>query len=551
MNNMITIYFSDNTSKEYPKGITCLDIIKDKNMPNDIIACKINNTLVSLNEKITKLSKIEFLDLNCLEANNVYSRGLQYIYVLAVKEVLGRNTNVNLEHSIDKGIYTKIEEHIINELILNKIKEKMLEIINRDIPFKKVIVSRKDAIDYYNNIKANDKIKSLKYVVQHNIDLYQLDYLYDYFYGEMPISTGVVKRFELSFIAPNGIVLRGPINASYDIPEYVHHQKLFDVFQEHADWGNIIKINNAADLNDQVSNGKAGELIRMSESVQNDKLYKIANQIFDNKKNIKIILIAGPTSSGKTTTAHKLALYLKSMGLNPNSISLDDYYLNKEEMIKDEQGNIDFETIDALDIRLFNEHMNKLLNKEEVSMPTFNFLTGKKEYKNKILKLKDNDIIIIEGLHALNEKMTSSIKKEYKFKIYISPLTSLNIDSHNRIPTTFVRKLRRMIRDYKYRGASAEETLGFWDSIRRGEEKYIFPFQDDADVIFNTSLIYEIGVLRVYAEPLLFSISDDSIYSDQATKIINFLKNFLPIPADEIPIDSLLREFVGGSCFKD
>lgn len=551
MDNMITIYFTDNTSKEYPKGVTCLDIIKDRKLTDDIIICKINNRLVELNEKINKLAKIEFLDISCTEANNVYARGVQYIYLLAVKELFGKHTKVKIEHSIDKGIYTEIEGNIINEMLVKKIEEKMIDISSKNIPFKRVVVNRQDAIDYYKGINANDKVDSLKYVIQTNIDLYQLDYMYEYFYGEMPLSTGYIKNFELTFIAPNGIVLRVPVNSNKEIPDYVHHQKLFDVFHDYTNWGSIIKINNAADLNDKIAAGNSGELIRMTESVQNDKLYKIADSIFNSKEKIKIILIAGPTSSGKTTTAHKLSMYLKSMGLNPTPLSLDDYYVERENTPKDSDGNYDYETVDAIDIRLLNDNISKLLNKEEVYMPTFNFMTGKKEYKNKGLILEDNDILVIEGLHALNDKTTSSIDRSNKFKIYISPLTGLNIDNHNRIPTTFVRKLRRIVRDYKFRGYGAEETLSLWDNIKKGEEKYVFPFQDDVDIIFNTSLIYEIGVLKVYVEPLLFSIPEDSIYHDQAKKLLKFLKNFLPIPSEEVPSDSLLKEFIGGSCFKD
>ena len=319
---------------------------------------------------------------------------------------------------------------------------------------------------------------------------------------------------------------------------------------EYAKWGKCIGVENAADLNEYVSKGSYGELIRLSEAYYDSQLTRIADQVYENRENIKIILIAGPSSSGKTTTAKKLQTYLGSKGIKTHPIGIDDYYVNRADTPRDENGEYDFECIGALDLKLFNKHLTKLLDGGKVELPTFNFVTGEREYHGKTVSLEKDEIIIVEGLHALNDELTSAIEKRYKYKIYISPLTQLNIDNHNRIFTSDTRRLRRMVRDNRTRGYTAEETLKRWAKVREGEEKYIFPYQDEADTIVNSAMIYEIGVLKVYAEPLLFSVPEDSDVYPEARRLINFLRNFLPIPADQIPINSVIREFVGGSCYE-
>ena len=375
--------------------------------------------------------------------------------------------------------------------------------------------------------------------------------MYDYFYGELAYSTKQIDDFKLTYIKDNGFVLSYP--SAYN-PEctldYIHHSMLFDTFNSYTKWGNQIGIRNAADLNEIVSQGRYNELIRLSEAYYNSQLSRIADQIAENHKKIKLILIAGPSSSGKTTTSKKLEVYLQSKGIKTHQISIDDYFYDRDKTPKLENGELDFESLNAVDVTLFNKHLTKLLEGEKVELPEYNFVLGKREYKGKTLQMGSDDVIVIEGLHGLNDDLTISIERRYKFKIYISPLTQLNIDNHNRIHTSDTRKLRRIVRDNKYRSHSAAETLRMWKSIREGEEKYIFPYQDQADVIINSALLYELGILKTYAEPLLFSVPEEDEMYPEALRLINFLRNFLPIPSDDIPNDSILREFIGESCFR-
>jgi uridine kinase len=545
---MITVTFNDKKTKQYPKHVSCLEVAKDRQhlFKDDIIIAKLDQTVVELNTKLNKDCSLEFFDLRHRIGNEVYLRGLIYILIKAVKDVLGFNTEIKIEHSIDKGIYCELLTTTNNNIAF-KIEQRMQEIASANIPFERNIVTKKEAVEYFKAIKRLDKVKSLSFLTETNIVLYKLDNLYDYFFGHMPLSTGYIRRFALTFVEPNGLVLLFPtIYDSDNIPTYNHRLKVFEEFRQYRNWGKIIGVNNAADLNEKIIKGQAVELIKISEVVQNSKLYEIASEINRRRDKIKIVLMAGPSSSGKTITSHKLSLYLKSKGLNPKIIGLDDYYVDRADTPKDEEGNYDFETIKSIDNVLLNDHLTRLLQREEVSIPTYNFITGKKEYKNRLLKLDENDILIIEGLHALNEDLGINIPRDNKFKLYISPLTVLNIDHHNRISTSFVRKLRRIVRDNRNRGYSANETLDSWRKVRAGEEKYIFPFQEETDMIFNTAFIYELSVLKTYAEPLLYSVPEDSIHYDEARQLIRFLKNFLPIPSEEIPKDSLLREFIGG-----
>lgn len=545
---MVTVTFNDKTTKQYPKRVSCFEVVKDRQhlFKDDIIIAKLDQTVVELNTKLNKDCSLEFFDLRHRIGNEVYLRGLIYILIKAVKDILGFNTEIKIEHSIDKGIYCELLT-TTNDNIASKIEQRMREIASSNIPFERNIVTKKDAVEYFKAINRLDKVKSLSLLTETNIVLYKLDNLYDYFFGHMPLSTGYIRRFALTFIEPNGLVLLFPtIYDSDNIPTYNHRLKVFEEFRQYRNWGKIIGVNNAADLNEKIIKGQAVELIKISEVVQNSKLYEIASEINRRRTKIKIVLMAGPSSSGKTITSHKLSLYLKSKGLNPKIIGLDDYYVDRVDTPKDEEGNYDFETIKSIDSVLLNDHLTRLLQREEVSIPTYNFITGQKEYKNRLLKLSENDILIIEGLHALNEDLGINIPRDNKFKLYISPLTVLNIDNYNRISTSFVRKLRRIVRDNRNRGYSANETLDSWRKVRAGEEKYIFPFQEETDMIFNTAFIYELSVLKTYAEPLLYSVSEDSIHYDEARQLIRFLKNFLPIPSEEIPKDSLLREFIGG-----
>ena len=511
---------------------------------------KVDNDITGLAELVTKKSDIDFYDRSSVIGNTIYARSAQFILIVAVKQVLGEGAEVIIEHSIDKGVYCEIKNCDIDKPVLRKIESKMHEIVAEDLKFTKVSVSRIDAIKYFRKKKRMDKVNVLKYISNTYVNLYRLDDVYDYFYGELAYSTKAIDDFKLTYIKDNGFVLSCPdiYNPECTL-DYKHHKMLFDTFLDYTKWGRILKISNAADLNEVVSTGKYGDLIRISEAYYNGQLSEIADRVYDNKKNIKIILIAGPSSSGKTTTSKKLEIYLKSKGLRTHQISIDDYFINRDKTPLDEHGERDLESLRAVDIDLLNRHLIKLFDGEKVLLPEYNFMTGEREYRKKWLQMDEDDIIIIEGLHALNEDLTISIPRRNKFKIYISPLTQLNIDNHNHIHTSDTRKLRRIIRDNKFRNYNAADTLKMWEKISYGEERYIFPFQDDADMIINSALVYELGVLKTYAEPLLFSVSENDPVYPEALRLINFLRNFLPIPSEEVPDDSVLREFIGNSCF--
>ena len=553
MERMVRISFRDKVLKEYPAGTKFKEIAKDfqEYFNYKILIAKVDNELTSLESELTKRCEVDFYDRSSIVGNGIYARSLQFILILAVRRLLGKTADVIIENSIDKGVYCEIVNAEVNKNTIKELEKVMHEIVKEDLIFTKVNVLRKDAMKYFKSEKREDKVHVLKYISTTFVNLYRIDDIYDYFYGSLANSTSLIDDFKMTYISDNGFVLSSPTvympEYTYD---YVHHKKLFDKFLEYAKWGKCIGVENAADLNEYVSKGSYGELIRLSEAYYDSQLTRIADQVYENRENIKIILIAGPSSSGKTTTAKKLQTYLGSKGIKTHPIGIDDYYVNRADTPRDENGEYDFECIGALDLKLFNKHLTKLLDGGKVELPTFNFVTGEREYHGKTVSLEKDEIIIVEGLHALNDELTSAIEKRYKYKIYISPLTQLNIDNHNRIFTSDTRRLRRMVRDNRTRGYTAEETLKRWAKVREGEEKYIFPYQDEADTIVNSAMIYEIGVLKVYAEPLLFSVPEDSDVYPEARRLINFLRNFLPIPADQIPINSVIREFVGGSCYE-
>ena len=549
---MVKVNYRGIETKEFLEDTSLLEISdsfkKYYNYP--ILVSKVDNDITGLAELVTKKSDIDFYDRSSVIGNTIYARSAQFILIVAVKQVLGEGAEVIIEHSIAKGVYCEIKNCDIDKPVLRKIESKMHEIVAEDLKFTKVSVSRIDAIKYFRKKKRMDKVNVLKYISNTYVNLYRLDDVYDYFYGELAYSTKAIDDFKLTYIKDNGFVLSCPdiYNPECTL-DYKHHKMLFDTFLDYTKWGRILKISNAADLNEVVSTGKYGDLIRISEAYYNGQLSEIADRVYDNKKNIKIILIAGPSSSGKTTTSKKLEIYLKSKGLRTHQISIDDYFINRDKTPLDEHGERDLESLRAVDIDLLNRHLIKLFDGEKVLLPEYNFMTGEREYRKKWLQMDEDDIIIIEGLHALNEDLTISIPRRNKFKIYISPLTQLNIDNHNHIHTSDTRKLRRIIRDNKFRNYNAADTLKMWEKISYGEERYIFPFQDDADMIINSALVYELGVLKTYAEPLLFSVSENDPVYPEALRLINFLRNFLPIPSEEVPDDSVLREFIGNSCF--
>ena len=537
--------------KEIPSGLTFADVAKDyqDKFKYPIILAKAKNKYCELSDYIVDNDDIEFVDLKDRMGNLVYVNSLVYLASYAVTEAFGRNAKIIVKYSIDKGIY--IETNFDLDIEKCKIlKAKMKEIAEKNISITKCRVERYEAIEYFELNKETSKVNLLKYATNTHITLYKIGGMYDYFFTLMPPSTGCLKHFDIHFLNPRGFVLLFPTVYIDGIKKYEHHPKLFEVFREYQKWAEIMKISNVPALNTIVSNGRADDIIRIDETLQSNRLLNLAKDIVSRKDQVKIILIAGPSSSGKTTSCRKLSMYLRSFGLEPREISMDNYFVDREKTPLDENGEPDFECLEAVDIKKFDSDVKKLLNGEKVRLQIFNFVKGKSEPGEDEVALGKNEVLIIEGIHALNDKILTSIDRKKKFKIYLSPLTILNIDIHNRISTTDNRLLRSIVRDNRTRGYKVEDTLKSWRKVRLGEEKHIFPNQDSADATFNTALIYEIGVLKTYVEPLLYSVPITSPYYEEARRLINVLKTFLPIPSDAVPDDSLLREFIGGSCFK-
>ncbi|MGN1341788.1 MAG: nucleoside kinase [Bacilli bacterium] len=547
----IIVTLDNGQKKEYVKGIKLREIVETlkKEYPEGVICAKYNNQIINPEDSLYKSGILSLYDINTKQGNKIYEKGLIYLFELSALEVLGKNTEIIVKHSIDKGIFCKIDKPVTSDEV-SKIKKVMQEKVKEALPFKKIETSKSEAIEYFKSIKREDKVRTLFYNTSNFVTLYQLDDMYNYIIGNLPNDTSILKYFDLSLIKDKGIVVRFPsIYDNGQVKKYTHHENYFNSLEEYSTWGNNLNINNLGELNDFIINNNAGDIIQLSEIMQDYKLLTIAEQIVLNKENYKIVLLSGPSSSGKTTTSMKLSLYLKSLGLNPTHLSIDDYFHERSETPLGANGKPDFESLTAVDTKLFDSQISKLLKGSKVTVPTFNFVEGKKEYKRTI-QLKDNDILIIEGLHALNENILTNIPKKKKFKVYISPLTYLNIDNDNRISMTDLRLLRRIVRDNRTRGYSPSTTLNNWSDVRDGEEKYVFPYQDNADVIFNSSLAYELAVLKTFAEPLLFTIKEDDPEYLTAQRLLELLKCVLPIPSETVPQISILREFIGGSYFE-
>ena len=535
----------------YNKDTTLLEIAQDfkNNFKYPIILARVGNRLRELSNPVQEDCEIEFLDLTSREGNNVHINGLVYVMVYAVKKLYGKAANIVVEHSLDKGIYIETTFKL-NEEKVKEINKKMQEIIMEDKPIIKMNIDRMEAKRYFESVGDTAKAGIMRYSTNNYVTLYRLGNLYNYFYHLMPTSTSLVKDFDLTYIKGNGLILRFPTVFIQDkIKKYEHHEKMFEVYNQYRAWGKEVNITTSVDLNRVVSTGKVNDMIKIESAVQDQRILTVAKDIFDKKKETKIVLIAGPSSSGKTTSSKKLCMYLQTFGLTPKVLAMDDYFVEREDTPKNPDGSYDYECLEAVDLKLFDKQVASLLKGEEVLLPTFNFTFGKKEY-NKKMTLGEDDILVIEGIHALDNKVLTNIPRNRKFKIYISPLTTVNVDDHNRISTTDNRLLRRIIRDNRTRGHKVDDTLAAWQSVRNGEELYVFPYQDDSDVIINSATGYEIGVLKTYVEPLLYSVETDSKYYEEAKRLLDFLKVFLPIPSDAIPEDAILREFIGGSYFE-
>lgn len=513
-----------------------------------VIAAKKDNKLVSLGYKFNKPCRIEFLDMRTQAANLIYEKTLSLIYLKAVNDILP-GTRVEIENVINKGLYTEVKtkEPITNEQI-EAIENRMKELVALDIPIKRYHVNIDEARRIMEEDGLKNKIKLIEHLELKRVKFYGIEDYRNFFYGHMTPSTGYIEFFELKKYR-NGVLLRFPHSSNpSEIPEYIDEKKMYQAFGEATRWCRLMGVNYVDDLNDKVRSGEYRELIQLSEALHEKRIAEIADDIKEQKK--RIILIAGPSSSGKTTFARRLCIQLRVNGLKPLYLGTDDYFVERKQTPVDEYGEPDFETLDAVDVQLFNDHLNALLRGETVDLPRFDFLKGTKVYGERILSINSSQPIVIEGIHALNDALTPEIEKSEKFKIYISPLTQISVDEHNRISTTDSRMLRRMVRDFKYRGHDAQSTIRNWSKVRKGEDKYIFPYNGEADVFFNSVHIYEFAVLKKYAEPLLESIKKEEPEYMDAERMLKFLKYFEVIENDEIIVNnSILREFIGGSVF--
>ena len=522
---------------------------QEKNKPL-IVAALVNNKLRELSYKVFEDANITWVDLSMSDGVRIYQRTLSFIFIRAAMELF-RGIHVNVRHSLSKGLYCDFEyDRELTVSDIEKIKERIKEIILKEEEISKESIEVGEAKTIFEDLEFKSKANLLKYRKHDYINIYTSGWIKNYFYGYMLPNTKYIKIFDV-IKYDQGVILRHPLTDSTNkIPEFEEHKKLAKIFKESEAWGDIVSVKNVFELNEYVETDNHKELMILGEALQEKKVVQIADQISELNK--KVILIAGPSSSGKTTFANRLRIQLMVNGYDPITLSTDNYFVERELTPCDENGEYNFESIDAIDVQQFNEDLSNLLLGKEVHLPTFDFVTGSREYKGNILQIKDNQQIIIEGIHGLNEKLTEKIEKKDKFKIYISALTQLNIDDHNRIPTTDSRLIRRIVRDSKHRGYDALKTLQIWPSVRRGEEKNIFPYQEMADVIFNSALSFELAILKKHAEPLLKVINESEKVYAEAKRLLKFLSYFISIDDDSlVPVTSILKEFIGGSYFTE
>lgn len=552
---MLQIYCKNkNLSKEFEEGTSLFEIYQgfDLNMPYGPVSARVNNKVEDLNFKVYYNKDVEFLDITSASGMRTYVRSLCFILTKAVSE-LYPNGNILLEHPVSKGYFCKlcIDRTIgLDDVI--RIKQRMQEIIKADLPFIRHEKHTDEIIRLFKERGMDDKVKLLETSGQLYSCYQQLGDTIDSYYGSLVPSTGYIRLFDIVKYY-DGLLLRIPNRKNPDkLEEVVKQEKMLDVFQEYHRWNEILGISTVGDLNQACNQGMATDLINVSEALQEKKIVRIADEITNRNENgqrVKLVLISGPSSSGKTTFSKRLSIQLMTNGLRPYPISLDDYFVNREDTPLDENGQHDFESLYALDLPFFEAQLKALLAGEEVELPRFNFNIGKREPSGKKLRIDDNMILILEGIHALNPALTPNIPAANKYKIYVSALTTILLDNHNYIPTTDNRLLRRIIRDYKYRSHSAEATINRWPSVRAGEEKWIFPYQEYADAMFNSALIFELAVLKDHVEPVLRKVPNNSPAYSEAHRLLRFLSHFVPVQDEELPPTSLLREFLGGSSF--
>lgn len=539
--------------KEYPQGTTLWEISQDykEKYKDQIMLAFVDHKLSELRKPLHKDCEVRFVTIHEDAGYKTYTRGLILVMLKAVYGQLGNDNikKVSVEYTLGSGIYCDIDSNVeLTDELLKKIENRMHEIVQKDLVFDKRSIDTEEAIGLFKEYKMFDKQKLFKYRRVSKANIYNLDGFEDYFYGYMPHSTGCLTTFSLFRYNDGFIMLLPKFKKPAELPEFMDRPKFFQTMKETNDWGKSMEVENIGALNDVIASGQIKDLILVQEALQEKKIAEIAAKIAETGDK-KFVMIAGPSSSGKTSFSHRLSIQLRTLGLKPHPIGVDDYFVNREDTPVNEDGSYNYECLEAIDVEQFNKDMTDLLAGKEVEMPHYNFKAGRREYKGEFKKLGKNDILVIEGIHGLNDKLSYSLPVKSKFKIYISALTQLNIDEHNRIHTTDGRLIRRMVRDARTRGTSAKETIRMWQSVRNGEEKYIFPFQEDADVMFNSALIYELAVLKQYAEPALFGIERDCPEYVEAKRLLKFLDYVIGVASEDVPHNSLLREFIGGSIF--
>lgn len=541
-----------NKEYEYEAGTTYEQIAKDHQAEYDakIVLVSADGRLRELHKILSNDCTLEFITLAEKIGMETYRRSATFLLVKAVHDVIGSDctNHIVAQYTVGRGLLCKILDYEITDQFLRSVHARMDELISQNIPIWKSSYSVEEARRIFAEAGMEDKVKLFKYRRASKVNVYSIGEYRDYYYGYMVPSTGYITHYEL-YPYDEGIILQMPSRHSPNVvPELTVSPKLQKTLQATSDWGASIGIENVGDLNEMICNEGVQEVVLLQEAYMESKIAEIAKDIVD-KGGRKFIMIAGPSSSGKTSFSYRLSIQLRALGMQPHPIALDNYFKNRDDTPKDENGDYDFECLEAIDVEQFNKDMLQLLAGETVELPSFNFKTGQREYKGDFKRLGEEDILVIEGIHGLNEKMSYALPAESKYKIYISALTALNVDEHNRIATTDVRLIRRMVRDNRTRGTSASGTLNMWRSVRRGEEKYIFPFQESADAVFNSALIYELSVLKLFAEPLLFGISKEDPQYYEAKRLLKFLDYFLGVTSEGLPNNSLIREFVGGSIF--
>ena len=541
----------DNEIREYPEGTAWLEIAQDYQhlYEDDILLVQVNGKLQELHKHV-KECQLRFVTAREKPGMSAYQRSATLLMLKAFYSVVGAENleKIVVDFSVGKGVFVEPRGNVtVTPELLARVKEKMHEYVARKIPIMKRSVSTEDAIDLFYSHKMYDKARLFRYRMVSRVNVYSIDGFEDYYYGYMVQNTSYIRYFDLLPYHYGFVLMLPNMSDPKKIPPFVPQEKLFAVLAESSRWGRLARLENVGALNEAVSRGEMPHLILIQEALQEKKIAEIAAAV-SARRNVKFVMIAGPSSSGKTTFAHRLSIQLEAIGLKPHPIEADNYFVNRVDSPRDADGNYNYEVLECLDVELFNRDMTALLNGEEVELPYYNFKKGVREYHGNRLRLGEEDLLVIEGIHCLNDRLSHSLPKESKYKIYISALTQLNVDEHNRIPTTDGRLLRRMVRDARTRGASAQDTIRMWPSVRRGEEENIFPYQEEADAMFNSALIYELAVLKQYAQPLLFRIPRSSEEYLEAKRLLKFLDYFIGVSSEDIPKNSILREFIGGSC---